>query len=237
MNTNDEKRIYVGTSGYSYPEWKKIFYPADLAPKNYLHFYADRFPTTEINNTFYRFPSESTAASWKQQVPKGFRFSVKLTQKITHQKKLADVAEEMEWFQKGIGPLREKIAAVLVQLPPYFQKDLGVLDDFITRYGASLPLAFEFRHASWRASDVYQLLRDRKAVLVQAETEETPAVRETSGSFVYVRLRKEQYQAGELENWADWLLEQPKTCFVYMKHDQQAPVLASRFLDTLQAVA
>ncbi|HXK58456.1 MAG TPA: DUF72 domain-containing protein [Acidobacteriota bacterium] len=237
MSLNQDKRIYVGTSGYSYREWRKIFYPADLAPANYLSFYADRFPTTEINNTFYRFPSEAVASSWNEQVPRDFRFSVKLNQKITHQKKLADVEEEMQWFQKGIAPLREKIAAVLVQLPPYLRQDLSVLDEFITRYGRSLPLAFEFRHASWHTPELYDLLAERNAVLVMAETEEAPAVRETTGSFVYLRLRKARYEPGELEAWAQWLRQQRKSCFVYLKHDQQAPVLASQLLESLQGVA
>jgi len=237
MYPDTEKRIYIGTSGYSYPEWKNIFYPPDLPSKNYLRFYADRFPTTEINNTFYRFPSESTAQGWNDQVPSGFRFSVKLTQKITHQKKLAEVDEEMEWFLRGIGPLRQKLSAILVQLPPYFRKDLAVLTDFLGRHARSLPLAFEFRHPSWQSPDVFELLRDRRAALVMAETEEVPALREVTGPFVYVRLRKPSYQVGELENWAQWLLDQQMPCFVYLKHDEKAPVLASQLFDMLQPVA
>jgi len=237
MYPDTEKRIYIGTSGYSYPEWKGIFYPADLPSKNYLRFYADRFPTTEINNTFYRFPSESAAAGWNDQVPSGFRFAVKLTQKITHQKKLAEVDEEMEWFLKGIAPLRHKLSAILVQLPPYFRKDLAVLNQFLTRHGRSLPLAFEFRHPSWQSPEIFALLGDRGAALVMAETEEAPALREVTGSFIYVRLRKPSYQEGELEEWARWLLDQRKPCFVYLKHDEQAPVLASQLFEMLQPVA
>lgn len=237
MYPDTEKRIYVGTSGYSYPEWKGIFYPADLPSKNYLRFYADRFPTTEINNTFYRFPSESIAAGWSEQVPMGFRFAVKLTQRITHQKKLAHVDEEMEWFLKGIQVLRPKLSAILVQLPPSFRKDLAVLGDFLAHFGQALPLAFEFRHPSWLSADVYELLTERQAALVLAETEENPALREVTGPFIYLRLRKQSYQSGELEGWAQWLLNQRKPCFVYLKHDEQAPVLAAQLFDMLQPVA
>ncbi|RPJ55033.1 MAG: DUF72 domain-containing protein [Acidobacteria bacterium] len=237
MYPDTEKRIYVGTSGYSYPEWKGIFYPQDLPSKNYLRFYADRFPTTEINNTFYRFPSESAAAGWNDQVPNGFRFAVKLTQKITHQKKLAQVEEEMEWFLKGIRILRPKLSAILVQLSPFFRKDLRVLGDFLATHGQSLPLAFEFRHPSWQSAEVYDLLSDRQAALVLAETDEAPALREVTGPFVYVRLRKQSYQPGELEDWAQWLLDQRKPCFVYLKHDERAPVLASQLFEILQPVA
>ncbi|MFB3903291.1 MAG: DUF72 domain-containing protein [Acidobacteriota bacterium] len=237
MYPDTEKRIYVGTSGYSYPEWKGIFYPSDLPSKNYLRFYADRFPTAEINNTFYRFPSESAAAAWNEQVPNGFRFAVKLTQKITHQKKLVEVEDEMEWFLKGIRVLRPKLAAILVQLPPYFRKDTAVLGDFLDKYGRSLPLAFEFRHASWQSPDVLDLLSNRQAALVLAETDEAPALREVTGPFVYVRLRKQSYRDGELQSWARWLLDQRRPCFVYLKHDEQAPVLAVQLFEMLQPVA
>jgi uncharacterized protein YecE (DUF72 family) len=222
------RNVFIGTSGYSYSEWKGTFYPADLSSKNYLRFYSEHFPTTEINNTFYRFPSQAAAAGWSEQAPDSFRFSVKLTQKITHQKKLASVADEMEWFAKGIAPLSGKLAAILVQLPPYFRKDLPLLDEFLAAYGSLFPLALEFRHASWHTDEVTQFLADRKTALVIAETEETPAQRMATGGFVYIRLRKSGYEEGELEDWATWIRRQDRPVYVYLKHDQQAPLLATR---------
>jgi uncharacterized protein YecE (DUF72 family) len=228
-----EQEIYVGTSGYSYPEWKGIFYPPDVASKDYLRFYSARFPTTEINNTFYRFPTESASEGWNSQVPPGFRFSIKLTQKITHAKKLDEVSDEMSWFQKGIGPLRGRLGAVLVQLPPYFRQDLPLLKDFVSSYGTLLPLAFEFRHASWQSDETYRVLQDAKACLVIAETDQTPAERTVTANQLYLRLRKSAYEEGELEAWAEWIQATGKPAYVYLKHDRQAPMLAARLTELL----
>jgi uncharacterized protein YecE (DUF72 family) len=228
-----KQRIYIGTSGYSYPEWKGIFYPPDMPSKDYLGFYSTRFPTTEINNTFYRFPTESSSAAWNNQVPPEFRFSIKLTQKITHAKRLSNVADEISWFQKGIEPLRARLGAVLVQLPPYFRQDLPLLSDFLSLCGAALPLAFEFRHASWYTEETYGILQAAGACLVIAETDQTPAERTITADRLYVRLRKSTYGQGELEQWADWIQATGKPALVYLKHDRQAPLLASRLLDLL----
>jgi uncharacterized protein YecE (DUF72 family) len=230
MSESYESPILIGTSGYSYKEWKGLFYPPDLAAKDYLSFYSKRFPTTEINNTFYRFPTESTSTGWRRQVPEGFRFAVKLTQKISHHRKLRDAGEDMEWFLKGIEPLRAQLAAILVQLPPYLRKDIGALRAFLDSFGEA-PLAFEFRHASWMDEEVRTLLADRKAALVIAETDEVPALRELTGRFAYLRLRKSSYESGELEDWARWIQEQNLPRYAYLKHDQQAPILASRLSD------
>jgi len=226
--------ILIGTSGYSYKEWKGLFYPPDLPAKNYLRFYSEHFPTTEINNTFYRFPTESASSGWREQVSPEFRFSVKLTQAITHRKKLREVRDDMNWFLKGIQPLRGQLAAILVQLPPYLRKDIAALRAFLDEFG-ELPLAFEFRHESWRDDEVLTSLADRKAALVIAETDETPALREVPGRFAYLRLRKSEYAGGELESWASWILNLGVPRFVYLKHDEQAPALASRLLEIIKS--
>ena len=123
--------IYVGTSGLSYKEWKGVFYPDKLPAKDYLSFYSQHFSTTEINNTFYRSPSEGTSAKWAEQVPENFRFTLKLNRKITHNKRLKDVEDEMEWFLKGAAALGKKLGTLLVQLPPYFREDTEVLEHFL----------------------------------------------------------------------------------------------------------
>ena len=234
MKSIAAKPILIGTSGYSYKEWKGLFYPPDLAAKNYLRFYSERFATTEINNTFYRFPTESASAGWRDQVPLEFRFSVKLTQAITHRKKLREVADDMSWFLKGIEPLKVQLAAILVQLPPYLRKDIAALREFLDAFG-ELPLAFEFRHESWRDEETLTALADRKAALVIAETDEAPALREVPGRFAYLRLRKSGYASGELESWASWIKNLNVPSFIYLKHDEQAPVLASRLLEIVKS--
>ena len=140
--------IYVGTSGFSYSEWKRVFYPDKLPEEDYLNFYSQHLSTTEINNTFYRFPSETNTSGWAQKVPDSFRFSVKLNRRITHKKLLREVDEEMGWFLKGTEAPGPKLGCLLVQLPPYAQKSLPVLETFLRTYGQQHHLALEFRHAS-----------------------------------------------------------------------------------------
>lgn len=227
--------IYIGTSGFSYAEWKGSFYPRDLSSDGYLSFYARHFPTTEINNTFYRTPSPKVTAAWAEQVPEEFRFTLKLTQKITHKKRIRDVDEEMTWFFRGAEPLGEKLGCVLVQLPPWFRKDLELLEAFLGDYGDRAPLALEFRHASWFEEDTYGVLERSGAALVASETDDQQAPRRLTAPFFYLRLRKSAYAEEELGEWAAWLNDAPGDGFVYFKHDREAPALADRLRDLLQA--
>src|SRR2546429_3775741 len=146
-------RILVGTSGFSYEEWRGSFYPPELSSKKFLAYYAQHFPTTEINNTFYRIPTAKLTGGWYGEVPGSFLFTLKLSQKITHAKKLKDVDEEMEWFLAGAAGLKEKLGTFLVQLPPYFRKDFGLLEEFLSKFSSRARLAFEFRHRSWLADE------------------------------------------------------------------------------------
>ena len=226
--------IWVGTSGFSYPEWKGVFYPEKLSAKEYLSFYAQHFSTTEINSTFYRFPSTKLVSGWLEQVPQSFRFSLKLNQKITHKKRLRDVDEEMTWFLEGGGSMGDKLGSILVQLPPYFRKNWDVLQNFLQHYSSKAPLAVEFRHPSWFCDEIFQLLKAMNTSLVMAETDESPAAREITGPLVYIRLRKSDYTDEELKAWVLWIKSQQKETFVYLKHEQSAPCLASRLSDALR---
>ncbi|MBI4446061.1 MAG: DUF72 domain-containing protein [Acidobacteria bacterium] len=217
--------IYIGTSGYSYSQWKKKFYPEKLPSKKFLSYYAGQFSTVEINNTFYRSPSVSLAESWSAQVPQSFRFSLKLNQKITHQKRLNEVDEDMKWFLSGAAGLETKLACVLVQLPPYFRKETSLLQDFLEKFSATVRLAVEFRHPSWFTTDVLELLAKHGCSLAVVEGEQQSAVRERTAEFVYVRLRKAAFASHELDSWAEWFFALPE-CYVYFKHDDRAPLLA-----------
>jgi len=181
--------IYVGTSGFSYKEWKGVFCPDKLPAKDYLSFYAQHFSTTEINNTFYRSPSEGTRTKWAEQVPENFRFTLKLNRKITHNKRLKDVEDEMEWFLKGATALGEKLGTLLVQLPPYFKENRDVLEHFLGEYSERAPLALEFRHPSWFSDQTLQLLETHSAALVVTSSDEGPGVRAVTAPFLYIRLR------------------------------------------------
>ena len=228
--------VYIGTSGFSYAEWKGVFYPDKLPAKDYLNFYSQHLSTTEINNTFYRFPSEATTSGWAQKVPESFRFSVKLNRRITHKKLLREVDEEMGWFLKGTEALGPKLGCILVQLPPYARKSLSVLETFLQTYSQQHHLALEFRHASWFSQDTYDLLREHGVSLVLVETDEQDAVMEITGSFVYIRLRKADYSDSDLARWAEWLSLQERDVFLYMKHDdKQAPLLARQLVSAIDS--
>ncbi|HSE42047.1 MAG TPA: DUF72 domain-containing protein, partial [Acidobacteriota bacterium] len=174
-------KILVGTSGFSYTEWKGIFYPEDLPSKNYLSFYAQHFKTTEINNTFYKLPSRKNTEAWYASVPDDFSFTLKLTQKITHIKRLKSVDSEMNAFFEGADGLMEKMGPILVQLPPNFRKNTEVLNDFLDSYSKRGKLALEFRHDSWFSDDVYELLKKHQSAFGVVEGEGPQVVKEVTG--------------------------------------------------------
>lgn len=226
-------RILIGTSGFSYKEWKGIFYPPDLPAKQYLSFYAKHFPTTEINNTFYRIPNAKMTSDWYGEVPQEFSFTLKLSQKITHIRRLKNVEQEMEWFLEAAAGLKEKMGPVLVQLPPNLKKDAALLEAFVSRYYSEAKLAFEFRHDSWYSDEIFDLLRKYRCAFGVVEAEERPALREVTGDFVYMRLRKGEYSEAELQDWAAWIRSRDTDVYCYLKHDEKAPVLAMQLQQKL----
>ena len=163
---------YVGTSGYSYKEWKGAFYPAKLPAKQMLHYYGEHFRSVEINYTFRRLPSASTLESWVNATPKGFVFPVKAHMRITHILRLKP-SEFTEVFFRAIDPLRTagRLGPVLIQLPPAMKCDTTLLSDFLAPLPMDLRYVFEFRHASWLADSVYDLLKKHNAGLCLAESE------------------------------------------------------------------
>jgi uncharacterized protein YecE (DUF72 family) len=227
-------RVLVGTSGFSYKEWKGRFYPEKFPADQMLHFYASHFGTVEMNNTFYRMPSEKLLMDWAAEVPETFRFGIKAPQRITHQKRLNDAGEDIGYFLKTVNVLGNKLGPTLFQLPPNMKKDLPRLEAFL----ASLPnrwrAAFEFRHPSWYEDDVFAALRGRDAALCIAETGEDndpPPV--ATASWGYLRLRKVEYGESELAGWAERVRQQAwEEAYVYFKHEDEAtgPRLAGEFV-------
>ena len=236
MKTDNKSPIHVGTSGFSYTEWRVSFYPQDLPSKKFLSFYAQHFDTTEINNTFYRLPTAKLTQGWYAEVPDGFLFTLKLSQKITHIRRLKDVDQEMGVFLTAAASLKEKLGAILVQLPPNLKKDTERLADFLSKFASQGRLAFEFRHDSWFSDDVYELLKKNNSALGVIEKEEgegADAPREVTGPFVYIRLRKGEYSKPELRDWARWIRARKEEVFCYVKHDERAPILGTALLDAL----
>jgi uncharacterized protein YecE (DUF72 family) len=226
-------RLLTGTSGFAYREWKGSFYPEKLPAADMLGYYAARFPSCEINNTFYRMPSPATLEQWAAQVPGDFSFVLKASQRITHQKRLKEVGEEWAYFAGTAAVLGARLGPILVQLPPNMKKDAERLHAFLTLVSPEQRVAFEFRHPSWLADEVYQVLREHGAALCIAhgELDETAPVLPTA-SWGYARLRNEEYSEADLREWAVKLAAQPwREVYVFFKHEDAGtgPRLAAQF--------
>ena len=229
-------QVLAGTSGYAYKEWKGNFYPEDLANDDMLHFYGEQFRTVEINNAFYRMPTEKVLVQWGERVPDGFRFVLKASRRITHMLRLKNADDPLSYVVNNAAVLGAKLGAMLFQLPPNMKRDMERLAEFLELLPKGWPAAFEFRHESWFDEDVYEALRSRGAALCVADTDdgETPLV--ATGKTGYVRLRREAYDDDALREWATRITSQPwEQAFVFFKHEDAGagPALARRFEELL----
>jgi len=215
--------IWVGTSGYNYPEWKGSFYPEKLPTTKMLPYYAERFDTVEINYTFYRMPNEKILGGWSQETPERFKLTLKAPKRITHDARLRDCEDPLSYFLRVAGTLGPKLGALLFQLPPYFRKDLERLEAFVRILPPGLCAAFEFRHASWLDEEVYALLKSRNLALCVADGEKVSTPLEPTADYAYFRLRDEGYTADDIMKWARIIREQAGRCreiYVYFKHEE-----------------
>jgi uncharacterized protein YecE (DUF72 family) len=227
----------VGTSGFSYPAWRGVFYPEKQPAAGMLAFYAGHFAAVEINNTFYRMPAPALLEGWTRQTPEGFRFGLKAPQQITHRLRLKNAAEAAAEFVRRSAALGDKRGPLLFQLPPNLKADVPRLDAFLAGLPAGLEPAVEFRHASWFEDATWEVLRARGAALCIAETDDLATPLVATAPFGYVRLRREDYAPAELADWAARLraVEGWRHAYVFLKHDEagRAPELARAFLDAL----
>ena len=230
-------KAWIGTSGYSYPEWKGNFYPEKMAAKDMLRFYAGKFPTVEINNTFYRMPKEALLLGWAEQVPADFAFVLKAPQRITHIQRLRECAELLRYFFGVSAALGPRLGPLLFQLPPNFKKDVPRLEAFFADMPERRRVAVEFRHASWFDDEVFETLRAEGAALCVADTGEEPAAPlVATADWGYLRLRREEFSDDELRNWARRIREQPwSDAYVFLKHEEEGkgPKLAARLMELL----
>ena len=233
--------IYIGTSGWSYAAWKPDFYPAKLPSAKFLSHYASRLNTVEVNYTFRAFPSKKLLQGWIDATPAGFRFAIKANQKITHILRLRSATEITEDFVNSLGPLERanKLGPLLFQLPPFLKCDVPRLTEFLAGLRPGLRAAFEFRHPSWFADEVFAALRQRNAALCFAESEklETPHVQ--TADFFFLRLRKEDYSAAALAKWKQTIADLGRRgdVFAYLKHEEtpQGALHAEKLLAELQS--
>jgi uncharacterized protein YecE (DUF72 family) len=228
-------RILAGTSGYSYPEWKGNFYPEKMAGKDMLRYYAQRFETVEINNTFYRMPTEALLRGWAEQVPEAFRFVLKAPKRITHDRRLKDCAELVTYFVQTAHTLGARLGPLLFQLPPNFKRDVPLLREFLARIPPGPRVAVEFRNATWFDEETWAALRHRGAALCVADTGEEPVVPlVATADWGYLRLRREDFSDEELRAWAERVDAQPwSEAYVFLKHEEEGkgPKLAARLLE------
>jgi uncharacterized protein YecE (DUF72 family) len=226
-------KIRAGTSGWSYKEWKGNFYPEKLAAKDMLRYYAGQFPTVEVNNTFYRMPNLTTLEGWAAEVPDDFSFVLKASKRITHDKRLNDVGDSVEYLLRTAATLGAKLGPFLVQLPPNMKKDVPRLRDFLPLLGRARA-AFEFRHASWYDDEVYTALRECNQAWCVADTgEEGDPPFVSTADWGYLRLRRVEYGENDVREWAKKVQEQSwGEAYVFFKHEDAGtgPRLASQFL-------
>lgn len=225
--------VFIGTSGYSYPHWQGVFYPEGLPSRKWLWFYASLFNTVELNVTFYRLPRDSTFQNWYRTTAPDFSFVLKGSRLVTHRKRLAEPAEAVAIFFSRAALLKEKLAAVLWQLPPGMQADSGRLGEFC-RVLREHPVArdvrhaFEFRHQSWFTDRIYAVLQEFGFALCIADAPRWPCIEEVTGDFVYYRFHGPErlyascYSAEELTRWAEKMaahLTAGRDVYAYFNND------------------
>jgi len=228
-------KLLAGTSGYCYKEWRGHFYPEKFPEDAMLAFYAERLPTVEINNTFYRMPAEAMLARWAGEVPADFTFTLKAPRRITHDQRLKESESSVAAFMKRAEALGPKLGVLLFQLPHFLKKDTPRLRAFLELVPAGRQVAFEFRNGSWQDDEVYETLRAHGAMLCVTDTDEgdTPFV--ATASCGYVRLRRTHYEEQELAQWIERIAAHDLECtYVYFMHEDEA--LGAKFAVTMNAL-
>ncbi|MFT4514329.1 MAG: hypothetical protein ACI89X_000185 [Planctomycetota bacterium] len=231
----DDTRIHVGTSGFSYDEWKPSFYPEGMKKAGMLAFYASQLPSVELNNTFYRMPTEKNVTAWSEQVPDTFRFAIKATRRMTWSNKLVDCGELLKHLFEMLAPLGNKLGCVFYQLPKFVKCDLDVLRTFLKEQPKDIKTAFEFVHDSWNDKAVFDLLHEHGATAVASDKDDAEEPELAAGApWLYLRLRRASYGDDELQKWRARIQQSGVSeAFVFFKHEDSGagPALARRFRD------
>lgn len=222
--------LLIGTSGFDYPHWKKgVFYPERLPQSALLPYYAERFPTVELNAPFYRLPTAERFAHWRALTPPGFVFAVKASRYLTHYRQLLECEAPLALFMERAGRLGDKLGAVLFQLPPTFQANPARLEGFLEQLTPGPHWVFEFRHPSWLVKPVFALLRRHRACLcIPVGGRAGIASPEGTGPALYLRMHRGRGKEGnftpaELRQWAEWIAahRSGRTVYVYFNNDWQ----------------
>ena len=235
-------KLLVGTSGFAFKEWKGPFYPEDLKDDAMLGYYAGRYPTVEINNTFYRLPKEHVLQDWASQVPEPFSFSLKASQRITHYARLKpDSASALGFLLKNTSTLGDKLGPILFQLPPNMPKNVERLQAFLALLPRDRRFTIEFRHESWFDEDVFNALREHDIALCVSESEEFTGVNVATASWGYLRLHRQDYSDAMLAEWQARVAARSwSDAYVFFKHDYidgSGPLAVERFASMMGADA
>jgi len=225
---------HLGTSGWSYADWKGRFYPEELSQKKWLPFYAEHFNTVEINMTFYRFPKAETLKGWLKKVPAYFKFTLKANRQITHYKKIKGVKSEVRYFYMLADSLQEKLGCILFQLPPSLILDLELLEDFLSILSPEYQNVIEFRHESWYTDKVYELLKSYKVIFCIVSSKKVPKTIVETAETCYFRFHgltggyKYNYPDEELKKWAETIKNtNAEECYIYFNNDYHAYAVAN----------
>ncbi len=236
----------AGTSGFAYKQWVGTFYPEGTKSAEMLTRYAEQLPLVEINNTFYRMPRSSVIETWRDSTPADFRFIIKASRRITHQAKLQDTEESIAYLCERLRLLEDKLACVLLQLPPFLKHDQELLHRFVDSLPDDIPFAFEFRSSSWFVAPVFSLLQERGHMLCLADGDKLPMpefsdagepanqIPLATNSSVYLRLRRAEYTDADLQTWQQRITQAGvNEALVLFKHEDAGagPALARHFLE------
>lgn len=227
----------IGTSGYAYDFWKGGFYPEDIKSDGMLEFYAQRLPTVEINNTFYRIPKRDVVQRWADQVPDSFRFVIKASRRITHLGRLGDVKDSLDYMLTQLEPLASKCGPLLFQCPPAMRKDVDKLARFLSWIPEPWAPAMEFRHASWADDAVFETLRQRNAAWVTTDDDSEAPPLVATADWGFLRLRAGEYPEPIRRRWAENITDTWACSYVFFKHEERATDLAFELRDAIAGLA
>lgn len=233
--------IRIGTSGWTYEDWKRRFYPETLKKDQWLSFYSQHFDTVEINGTFYRLPSREVFEKWANQTSPDFLFSVKASRYLTHLKRLIEPEEPIQRFYQSAEGLGDKLGPVLFQLPPHFPANPERLDYFLSKLPAERRVVFEFRDPSWFTEPIYKLLKSYSAALCFADAPNFPSEEIITAPFIYIRLHghtqlyASEYTEEELIHWNQKIESWASDGYdVYLYFDNDAAARAVRNAETIR---
>lgn len=217
-------KVLAGTSGYAFKEWKGAFYPKELRDDGMLGYYAGKFPTVEINNTFYRLPKQNVLEDWASQVPGEFTFAIKASQRITHHARLKEEsADTLDFLLRNTAVLGDRLGPILFQLPPNLKKDVARFRGFLGLLPTDRKYVFEFRHESWFDDEIYDAMRERDIAMCIIEQDEFKCPMISTASWGYLRLHRLDYGDAALGEWAKCVNAQGwKEVYVFFKHDEGA---------------